>query len=384
MAADKIIEQFLKENPEFPGYLIEEMRACLPKKVTDEQVKKILEVLKKEYENSLISPYESIGIITAQSVGEPATQMTLNTFHFAGVESLNITMGLPRIIEVLDAKKNLSTPLMWIYLKDSKNKEKVREFAIKIKEIKLNDIAKEVNVDISEKKIIINLEKNIIDKIGISEERVKNVLSKAVKKGDVKVSPDKVEISFTGNISFKLISSYKEILLNTVLSGINGIEDATVVEKDGEYVIMTRGTALSKLSTYKEIDLERSYSNNINEIEKLFGIEAARNLILMELKGIVEEQGLSINERHLMLLADVMTYTGEVKGITRYGIVAEKLNVLTRASFETPIKHIAQGALYGEVNELTSITENVMTNQMVNVGTGIPKIKVKNKKENKN
>ena len=92
---------------------------------------------------------------------------------------------------------------------------------------------------------------------------------------------------------------------------------------------------------------------------------------------VVNSQGLSVNERHVLLIADAMCYIGEPRGMTRYGIVADKLNVLTKASFETALKHISKGAVMNEINPLTSITENIMTNQMVNVGTGIPKIAVK-------
>ena len=57
-----------------------------------------------------------IGSIAAHSLGEPATQMTLNTFHFAGVSSKNVTLGVPRLKEVINVSKNLKTPMMQIYL----------------------------------------------------------------------------------------------------------------------------------------------------------------------------------------------------------------------------------------------------------------------------
>jgi DNA-directed RNA polymerase subunit A" len=98
---------------------------------------------------------------------------------------------------------------------------------------------------------------------------------------------------------------------------------------------------------------------------------------------VVKSQGLTINERHVLLIADVMTYYGEIKGMTRYGIVGNKQNVLTRASFETPLKHLAYGALQNEENYLNTITENVMTNQIVRVGTGIPRISVSDKDKRK-
>ncbi len=377
MVNEKIIDDFMKKN-NLPEYLIKKLKENLPKKITDSQLKKVLENLKKEYVSTLISPYESIGVITAQSIGEPATQMTLDTFHFAGVESLNITVGLPRLIEILDAKKKIASPLMWVYLKDSKDLKKVKDFSFKIKEYKVKDISTGAEIDIENKEINIKLDKDIIKKINFDQNKLFNSIKKILK-GEIEIGDNLIKIKLSQNISFKDISSYKELVLNLIVGGIKGIEDVSIIKDGDDYVIQTRGSALSQMRIFKEVDMSRTYSNNIFEVEKLFGIEAARNLIIKELRSVVEGQGLPTNERHLMLLADVMTYTGEVKGITRYGIIADKSNVLTRASFETAIRHITSAALKGENNPLSSITENVMTNQMAIFGTGIPKIKVKDK-----
>jgi len=104
----------------------------------------------------------------------------------------------------------------------------------------------------------------------------------------------------------------------------------------------------------------------------VLGIEAARQSIINEVFKVIETQGLNVDIRHIMLVADTMCITGQIKGITRYGIVGEKASVLARASFETPIKHIINAALIGEVDKLDSVVENVMLNQPVPVGTGLP------------
>ena len=112
----------------FAGY-----KDKLPKKILDEikeytkdmpetKIKKVLQVTLEEYEEAKIEPGESVGIVSAESIGEPGTQMTLNTFHFAGVAEMNVTMGLPRIIEILDGREKISTPMMEIYLKEPFNK----------------------------------------------------------------------------------------------------------------------------------------------------------------------------------------------------------------------------------------------------------------------
>jgi len=381
----KVFEEFIKENPNFPEYLIDEVKKFIPKNITQKDLKNVLGNLKTEYEESLISPYESIGVITAQSVGEPATQMTLNTFHFAGVESLNVTMGLPRIIEILDAKKKISSPLMKIYLKDSKDAEKVKSFALRIKETLLKDVLKSVEIDLEDKVINLTIDEVLYKKLELDSERIASSIKKAIKGGDVEILENfLMKVKFNENTNLKSLNSFKAIILNILVKGIKSIEDVSILSRNGEYVLQTKGTQLKTILNMPEVDATRTHSNDIYEIYSLFGVEAARNLILKELRNVVEEQGLTINERHLLLLADVMCYTGEVKGVTRFGIVAEKMNVLTRAAFETPLKHITRAALRREDNLLASITENVMTNQMTTVGTGIPKVKVNNIKFLKN
>ena len=128
------------------------------------------------------------------------------------------------------------------------------------------------------------------------------------------------------------------------------------------------------------VDKERIVSNDIKEISKVFGIEAARQTIIAEVYKVIETQGLDIDIRHIMLVADAICMSGKVKGITRFGIVKEKSSLLARASFETPIKHIIEGALVGEADNLSSVVENVMLNQPVPVGTGLPGLITKIKK----
>jgi DNA-directed RNA polymerase subunit A" len=107
------------------------------------------------------------------------------------------------------------------------------------------------------------------------------------------------------------------------------------------------------------------------------GVEAARQAIINEVEKVIDEQGLNVDLRHIMLVSDIMTTSGTVLGVNRYGIVKEKPSVLARASFETPIKHIINASQSGEVDYLRSVIENVMINQVVPVGTGLAKLAIK-------
>ena len=144
------------------------------------------------------------------------------------------------------------------------------------------------------------------------------------------------------------------------------------IKRKDEYLIITAGSNLKKILELDFVDKNRTTTNDIDEISKTLGIEAARQAIIDELLKVIEAQGLNVDVRHIMLVADTMCVSGVIKGITRYGVVSEKSSVLARASFETPIKHIINAALVGEVDYLTSVVENVMLNQPVPVGTGLP------------
>jgi DNA-directed RNA polymerase subunit A" len=376
----KLIENFIEENKDFPLYIIEELKNNLPSGIKDSDLKKVLENVKKEYENSLISPYEAIGVITAQSVGEPSTQMTLNTFHFAGVAAKSVE-GLPRLIEILDIKKTLEMPQMKIYLhKKYQDEKNVHLLASKIKETKLLEFVKNTDMDIQEKFLEIELDSKELKRLKLDSEVLLSLIDKKIRK-DTSIDGNVIKVSASANATLKELMSIKELALNSVVHGIKGIPDVTILKEDsGELVIITEGVALKQVMAMDEVDNSRIYSNSITDVYNLFGVEAARQVIINEIMQVVNSQGLSINERHVLLIGDIMTRTGEPRGMTRFGIVAGKSNVLTRASFETPIKHISKGALVSEENKLSSITENVMTNQMVYVGTGVPKISVKSKK----
>ncbi len=379
MAENKLFEKFRVENPGFPEYILTKAKTYLPEKVSDKDLSTIFENIKVEYKNSLITPNEAIGVITAQSVGEPSTQMTLNTFHFAGVASQGVE-GLPRLIEILDAKKNLEAPMMRLYMKDKDISEaKLKLVAEKIKETKLIDFANNVDIDLEEKKVVIDLDIARFKKLKIDVESIVSYIDKKIRKAAEIVDAKQLVIAGTNSSTIKDLMGIKELAMNSIVYGIKGIKDVSLIKEEDEYVIITRGISLKQVESIEEIDNSRLYCNDFWETFDNYGIEAARKVIITEFMEVVKSQGLTINERHVLLIADSMTYTGDLKGMTRYGIVGDKQNVLTRASFETPLKHLSKGALQNDENFLNTITENVMTNQIVRVGTGIPKISVKNR-----
>ncbi|MBS65257.1 MAG: hypothetical protein CMA93_02890, partial [Euryarchaeota archaeon] len=111
-------------TPRILGDLTEGVRARGMSKLTKAEAKKVIESSMSLLSMSRADPYEAVGITTAQSIGEPGTQMTMRTFHYAGVATVNVTQGLPRVIEIVDARKVPKTPTMLIYLDELNPKGK--------------------------------------------------------------------------------------------------------------------------------------------------------------------------------------------------------------------------------------------------------------------
>jgi len=317
-----------------------------------------------------ISPGEAAGVITAQSFGEASTQMVLNVFHHAGVAQMQITLGLPRLIEILDARKQPSTPLMEIYLnRDNNNEKDSRVIAEKIKEVKLKEVLTEIGIDFGNKKIEIVLDRRALSSVHVGPGRIAERLNDKgfnVKGNDLKITLGVPELDF------KEIYKLKGKLKETIISGVKGIAQVVVAKRDRDYVVLTSGSNLKDILEVKGVDKNRITSNDIHDVARVLGIESARQTIVNEINRVIETQGLDINKRHLSLVADAMTSSGVVKGVTRMGIITEKASILARATFETPDKQFINATIQGGKDELKSVIENILLNQPIPVGTGLP------------
>jgi len=322
-----------------------------------------------------IDPGEAIGIVTAQSFGESSTQMVLSTFHMAGVAEMQVTTGLPRIIEIFDARKKPSSPKMEIYLKKEFDNEKdAKLLSEKIKEVTLKEISSEISLDFSNKDIEIMLDKKGLRQTHTSTKKVVERLNELG--FNVKEKEDSIKLN-ASEYSFKEIYKLKEKLKNTIISGIKGVSQILIVKKDKNYIIMTLGTNLKDILKLKEVDKEKTISNDLHEMAIVFGIEVAKQLIINEINDVIKSQGISIDFRHLELISDAMTSTGVVKGVTRMGIISQKSSILARATFETPDKQFVNASIKGKGDKLTSVIENIILNQPIPVGTGLPGLLVK-------
>lgn len=363
--------------------ILKELEAILPPKIFEEakeqargmgekEKEKFFEKVFEAFKKSQFEPGEAVGIIAAQSISEPATQMTMRTYHAAGAASVQVTLGLPRLVEIFDARKAPSTPAMTIYLQKSYNtREKALKIASEIREVLLSDISSSATIDLLNQRIEISLDSKTMRETGARESQIMDDLREQFEKLSIQHHGDKIFVKPKSELTVKELQKLRGKVLGAHVKGLKGVSHAVVNQKEDEWIITTLGSNLAKVLEVPGVDGARTTTNNIHEAERVLGIEASRMTIINEALGTLKEQGLDVDVRHVMIVADVMTVDGAIKSIGRYGVAGLKGSVLARANFEETIKHLTKAAATAETDKLESIVENVMMNQVVPVGTGM-------------
>ncbi|MEM1687869.1 MAG: hypothetical protein QW184_00505 [Nanopusillaceae archaeon] len=360
------------------------MKMDLPKRIKEEAEKiskdlpqelkeKFFEELKEVYLKKLVDVGEPVGLVAAQSISEPTTQLILRSFHYVGMREFQIALGLPRLLEIMDARKRIKNKYMKIHLLDKyKNDlETAKKVVKKIIEIKVEDVIDNLEFYILNNKIVIHLDKEVLKEYDLDFQTVFNILKKRLKKYNVEKRGEySIEITASG-LKPRELYVLKENIKKIHLSGIKGIKEAIAKKEGDEYVIYAMGSNFLEVMKLPEVDYRRVYTNDIHEIVKILGIEAARKLIFDEMVKIFENYGLRVDYRHFSLVADVLTWYGEFLGITRYGITAEKASTLSKAAFEIPIQNFMIAATLGVEDKISSSVDNLLTNQIITLGTGL-------------
>jgi DNA-directed RNA polymerase subunit A' len=359
--------------------------SLLENKLSKEGVEIVLKKTVDLIERAMAEPGEAVGVVTAQSIGEPGTQMTLRTFHFAGVKERNVTLGLPRLIELVDARKKPVTPTMDIYLdNDYKvSREKALEVAREIIFTRVSDLIEKSDTDYSGILTFFLSEDKLLER-GCEIKDVFEVLKGSKKKYDVTLNEKRgsIKITVPDEPDAQTLLTLRNKLINTRVKGVPDIERVTIVKQDEEWVIQTSGSNLAKVVAIRGIDTSRITTNNVYEIWQTLGIEAARTALVKEITNTLEEQGLEVDTRHIMLVADLMTSKGYLQQIGRHGIAGTKTSVLARAAFEITVPTIARASLEGQIETLRGVTENVIVGATVPVGTGMVELYMMVKDQN--
>lgn len=371
-------------DTDLPKSILNDIEKVSKKYNLDEESKKrLIEKVKEVYTKSLIDVGEAIGIVAAQSLSEPTTQMILKSFHYVGMAEAQVSLGFPRIEEILNAKKKIEEKVMHIYLLDEykENEDKAYEVAKKIVEKKLGDISN-IGLDIDRNAILVILDEDRMNFYNIDKKEIYEIIKKRFKKYKVYEDDENTFVIEFKNKKPKELYKIKNSLKNLHIAGIKGITDIIVKKEEGEYVIYTYGSNLLEVMKIPEVDYTRVYTSDINEIEKVLGIEAAREAIVRELAKVYEKQGLAIDIRHILLIADSLTWYGAYLGVTRYGLLNEKASVLSKASFELPIHQFIMSAGFSIEDKVNSGIDNLMLNQIIPFGSGAFDIYYKGEEKN--
>jgi len=347
----------------------------------DAKLRDVVQRVHAQYAANRVDPTEAVGIIGAQSIGEPGTQMTMRTFHYAGVAEINVTLGLPRLIEVVDARRIPSTPMMEVYLEPDyrASPERAQEVANAMEGTLLVGLAG-IDIDLGQLTVVIVPDEKKMRRKGVSPKHIAEKLKK-LKDVNIEVGDDGRITVRPEQPSYKQLQTIVADAKRTLILGIPDIARVVVrrENKDGYegYVIYTEGSNLAKVMQIPGVDTSKTNTNNFREIWEVLGIEAARKAIISEAYKTLSEQGLTVDVRHLMLVSDVMTVDGTIRPIGRHGISGEKSSVLARAAFEITVNHLLEAGVIGEVDPLEGVAENIIVGQPVQLGTGAVQLVMK-------
>jgi len=388
--ANMVIEDGSGISPETAQQIVDNVLS-----VTRRQLDAFFDRVWERYTKAMITPGEAVGAVTAQSIGEPGTQMTLKTFHFAGVASMNVTMGVPRIKEIINAATKISTPIITAKLINEVDPISARIVKGRIEKTLLGDVCKHIKVFYSLDGCYLSftlfVEAILALKLDIDCNSIVECVQKAPKlkiKAEI-IDVRKFRVRPVENSSDGLyfaMQRLKKKLPQIMVKGIPDINRAVISKrefKDGscKYNLAVEGYGLRSVMNVPGIDGRHTKTNHIMETEKILGIEAARRSIADEISHLMREHGMTVDARHFGLLADIMTYKGVVLGITRFGITKMKDSTLTLASFEKTTDILFDSAVNARDENVLGVSDCIILGDAMKIGTGTFKIMYDAKKE---
>ena len=363
----------IREERRLPPSVLEELQSKVSNlDITKKEFDAICDNIIESYERSLVEPGEAVGTVAAQSIGEPGTQMTLRTFHYAGVAELSVTQGLPRLIEIVDARNNPSTPTMKIHMEKelSGDRNEAKAIARNIEMVLVESVASNVSIDLLRQAIDIRFDPELMEDKGLEVEAIAAAIQEKIKaKGEVEPGENTIFV-YPANESLAELQKLSEKIREVRVKGINDVTHVVIRKESDGYVLYTEGSNLQDALEVAGVNPHKIYTNNLREIFQVLGIEATRNAIIQEAMNVLNEQGMDVDVRHIILVADMMTADGTIRQIGRHGISGSKNSALARAAFEVTIKHLLGAGIAGTRDPLRGITENVILGQLIPLGTG--------------
>ncbi|KAI2624900.1 beta and beta-prime subunits of DNA dependent RNA-polymerase [Hypoxylon sp. NC1633] len=374
-------------------------------KVSERTLKQFIALCLEKYSKAQVEPGHAVGAVGAHSIGEPGTQMTLKTFHFAGVAGMSITQGVPRIKEIINASKLISTPVISCPLQNNKQIEAAHIVRARIEKTYIEDILRFVDDEWEECRAYITLHINMESleamHLGIGLDDIKRAILKQkklkIQETDISVFEQDASIEITvkppdpdaaarrapksataiAEATADLLSRMHHLKRVLPSVPISGYPDATraIIQTDQDkktktdvYTVLVEGYGLRQCINTEGVVGTKVRTNSVLECRDILGIEAARTTIAAEISSVMGDMG--IDPRHMELLADVMTYKGEILGITRFGLSKMRDSVLQLASFEKTADHLFDAATGLKADRIEGVSEKIIMGQTMTLGTG--------------
>ncbi|KAL0236022.1 hypothetical protein GEMRC1_002604 [Eukaryota sp. GEM-RC1] len=354
------------------------------------QLRQFLTECRIRHVKGKVQPGMAVGALGAQSIGEPATQMTLKTFHFAGVASMNITLGVPRIKEIINAANNISTPLVTATLVNPHSEASARIVKGMVESTKLKDVALSISEVIKSDSMYVSV---LIDVDVISQLQLPisshSIRESIINHPKLKIPPDHVIAASASEVrvlpSGRVLKSKArsetnvifvlQFLMNTlpnvIVSGFPKVKRAVINDTGNGLNLLIEGeNCLADILTVPGVKGAKTTANHVPEVAKVLGIEAARTTIINEMTSLLEAHGMKVDARHIMLLADLMTFKGKLLGITRFGLTGMKSSPLMLASFEKTTDHLFDAAYFGSSDSVSGVSERIIFGGQLTLGTG--------------
>lgn len=366
-------------------------------KVSVTTLRLFIKLCLEKYKKAHVEPGHAVGAVGAHSIGEPGTQMTLKTFHFAGVAGMSITQGVPRIKEIINASKTISTPVISCPLQNNEQIEVARVVKGRIEKTYISDVLRFVEDEwrAEQGNVVLQIDSVALSDLhlGIGPYDIAEAICKQrklkVPRDDISIDGERVivRVRDISDPNAKRATSRSktateesgDMLLRAnflrrqlPLVPISGYPEATraiiQTSEQSTHMVLVEGYGLRECMTTEGVIGTKVRSNNVMECRDILGIEAARTTIAFEIGEVMGDMG--IDPRHMQLLADVMTYKGEVLGITRFGLSKMRDSVLQLASFEKTPDHLFEAAAGMKLDQIEGVSECIIMGQTMSVGTG--------------
>tara|TARA_Y100000389_G_scaffold36222_1_gene30820 strand:+ start:8557 stop:11367 length:2811 start_codon:yes stop_codon:yes gene_type:complete len=410
----KRVDALVKEvNPKSPVIRDQMYTGMSSKRVIDvckmqpDDFEEMIDMVYHQHNKANVSRGDMTGIIAAQSMGEVVTQLCLNTFHSAGISAKNVTLGVPRFKELINVAKNIKSPMMTLPLKEEYSTyENIDFIAQKLEYVNIGCLIsrkymssnrmpftqaylqlpfEQAVPEYYEKSIVFHFDMDALKRSGKTLYDIYNKLFKNYEdtllpiynhENDEPImeilvvnEPDKNDVQIDDRYIF--------ILMNKIMSKmtIDGNTDIrrTFVRRDddtNDWIIETDGLNLDFIFTLDYFKHDKCNTNHVVYVYEHFGIEAARNVLLQEIKNVIEFDGGYVNRRHFYILVDTMTHKGDIMPITRHGINKANTGPLMKCSFEETMDILTDAGMFSEKDNLNGVTENIIMGKLAPIGTG--------------